>query len=357
MRNHCFQLLSILLLISQFSFGQKLKKADRSIVSGIQSHVNFLNSPKLGGRKSGSPGEQIAYEYIQKQFEKQGIKPKAENNSWYQNFNIYDGRQVLPATFFTINGNSLKLYNEYFPFSFSANKKAEASVAIALSENGVPWFADLKDMLDHPNDTAFINPSQLIRLKAGQAAAKGATALIIYNKSDSGQMEYNAIDDGPETSIPVLYVTRSAVSKFLSDESANLELKINIELEKKERNAKNLVGYLDNSADSTIMISAGLDDETNVAALLEAARLIKKSSLRANNYLFVIFSAEQKGLKGAKYFEEHQIANADKISTKIELDSLAAPETGPKGLAKVKQVISIVETTNTAHKVSPNRKA
>ncbi|MEO8582692.1 MAG: hypothetical protein ABI415_02785, partial [Flavitalea sp.] len=116
MRNHRFQLLSLFLLSFCSSFGQKLKKPDRTIVSNIQNHINFLSGSKMEGRKSGSAGETLADDYIQKQLEKQGIKPRAENNSWYQKFNIYDGQQILPATFFNINGKSLQLYNEFFPF-------------------------------------------------------------------------------------------------------------------------------------------------------------------------------------------------------------------------------------------------
>src|SRR4051812_5316848 len=103
MRNLCFQLASILFLLPAFSNGQKLKKADRTIVSNIQNHISFLKNPKLESRKSGTAGEQLADDYIRKQLEKQGVKPAAANSSWYQKFNISDGRAVLPTSFFVID--------------------------------------------------------------------------------------------------------------------------------------------------------------------------------------------------------------------------------------------------------------
>jgi hypothetical protein len=37
---------------------------------------------------------------------------------------------------------------DYFPLAFSASGKASGQVAIALQEAGIPWFVDLKEILE-----------------------------------------------------------------------------------------------------------------------------------------------------------------------------------------------------------------
>ncbi|HRK74949.1 MAG TPA: M20/M25/M40 family metallo-hydrolase, partial [Rhodothermales bacterium] len=94
------------------------------------------------------------------------------------------------------------------------------------------------------------------------------------------------------------------------------------------RTGKNVVGYIDNKALTTVVIGAhydhlgygtagnsrntgepaihnGADDNASgVAALLYVAEAIKKSKLKKNNYLFLAFSAEELGLIGSKKFVE-----------------------------------------------------
>ena len=82
------------LLLPCVSFSQKLKKADKAIIADLQTHVNYLADDKLEGRRAGSPGENMAMEYIAGQFEKAGLLPKGDNNGWYQAFDINEGKEI-----------------------------------------------------------------------------------------------------------------------------------------------------------------------------------------------------------------------------------------------------------------------
>jgi aminopeptidase YwaD len=335
-------LLTLLLLAYAPVFAQKkLKKSDRVIVSNMQAHITYLNGDKLAGRKAGSEGEKMADEYIVKQFSKSGLKPRGEKE-WYQVFTIYDGKEIKPATSLTINQDKLQLYKDYFPFAYSANKSAEAAVAIALSENGVPWFKDLKELIDD-DDTAKSDTLDVIRKKAKMAAAKGASALIIYNKSDSGDLEYNRYDQSQMVDIPVLYITGKAFKKYAADESAIIDVKLNVELEPKNRNGNNVIGFADNGADSTIVTSAQLGNETDVAALLETARLTKGNKSKTKNYLFVAFCGEKDGSEGEQYFNQHPPTGVKNINRWVSIDSLASTVDDPKGLNLVKRSVEIIK--------------
>src|SRR5690606_3776353 len=153
MKSIRFSFILLLILVWASLNAQKLKKADRSIVSNIQLHVNFLSAKNMEEGRAGSDGETLAAEYIRKHFEQSGLRPKGDSASWFQHFDIYDGKQVLGPSYLSINNHNLVLFNDYYPFAFSASKKAEGSVAIALAESGYPWFRDLNDITEDENIT------------------------------------------------------------------------------------------------------------------------------------------------------------------------------------------------------------
>ena len=142
----------LFLLISTVGSAQKKKKAqikaDNLVITSLKSHIGFLADDKLEGRRTGSAGEKLAYEYISKQFEAAGLTTKGENGTYIQNFDVYEGKQINPATTLSINGNLLNAEKDYFPFAFSANAKLSASAAIALPESESVWFWDLKELLE-----------------------------------------------------------------------------------------------------------------------------------------------------------------------------------------------------------------
>jgi Peptidase family M28 len=51
----------------------------------IKEHVKYLSDDKLLGRKPGSPGYQMAVDYVTDQFKMYGIAPCGENNTYIQN--------------------------------------------------------------------------------------------------------------------------------------------------------------------------------------------------------------------------------------------------------------------------------
>lgn len=342
MNSSFLRLLTFFVLIYSASSGQKLKKSDRTIVSNIHTHVTYFNNGYLKGRAAGTDGEKLAGDYIVKQLSHWGVKAKGPGNSWYQAFEIDDGKEVLPTTHFNIDGNKLVLYKDFFPFAFSASKATDAVVAIALAENGVPWFKDLKEIMDGQEESNPVDTFEVIRTKAINAAIKGATALIIYNTTSKADLEFDRFNKSPAVSIPVIYIKKEAYKKYFTDESATLELALEVALEIKKRTGNNVIGYADNGRDSTIIISAPLNNVTDVAGLIEIARLLKGLKRKSRNYLFITYSGEQKGLTGKNYFLQHTDLSLNKINYTIDLDTVSTTEI-PKGLNLVKRSFEIIK--------------
>jgi aminopeptidase YwaD len=146
MRNLIF---SIVLFVSCITVAdaQKLRKEDKQTVANLQKHIEFLSSDALDGRRTGTAGEQQAMEYISSEFQKAGLQPKG-STTYFQPFDIDEGRQVNPSTLLTVGGQSLYLDREFFPLAFSPNTSIEALPSMALQEVQMPWFYDLKELLE-----------------------------------------------------------------------------------------------------------------------------------------------------------------------------------------------------------------
>lgn len=332
-------------LIGSDAFSQRLKKADRLVHENLRSHISYLSDDKLQGRRAGTEGEKLASTYISSQFQKNGLAPKGENG-WLQAFEINDGKQINPTTFFIINDHDLKVGKDFFPLTYSPNTSLESAFAIALREEGVPWVIDLKEMMEENKDNPHYDLYDGIRTKANLASEKGATALIIHNSSEvKDELSFMQKDRTETAKIPVVYISKETQSKFFSEESEMLDIKLKIDIGDKKRTGHNVIGYIDNGAANTIVLGAhydhlgfgedgnsmirtgekmihnGADDNASgTAALIELGRLLKLSKNKSNNYLLIAFSAEELGLNGSKYFTEHPTVEMEKINYMINMD-------------------------------------
>jgi len=340
----------LLLLISTVGSAQKKKKAqikaDNLVIASLQGHIGFLADDKLEGRRTGSAGEKLAYEYITKQFEAAGLIAKGENGTFIQDFDVYEGKQVNPATMLSINGNKLTVDKDYFPFAFCPNARSSASAAIALPESESIWFWDLKETLEENKNNPHFDLEDAIIKKVNAVATKGAAALLIYNNgSIKDELKFDPKSKTEKTKIPVLYISKETKTKYLSDEISFADIKLEVSISDKKRTGHNVIGYIDNGAANTIILGAhydhlgygedhnslyagttpmihnGADDNASgTAALIELGKQLKRSKLKTNNFLFIAFSGEELGLYGSKYFTEHPTVDLAKANYMINMD-------------------------------------
>ncbi len=324
--------------------GQKLKKEDKQLLSNLKTHVTFLASDALEGRRTGTKGEQLAAEYIKTFFAQNGASPKG-TEGFFQPFEVSEGSQINAGTHLTINDNNLALHTDFFPLSFSANASIEGMPSPALQETGMPWFIDIKEMLQENISNPHYDAGEAIKNKAVQIESRGATALFIYNTSAAEDgLVFRGKEGAAPVGIPVVYITKQAAAKYLNDESASLDIKLKTDIGPKTRKGINVVGYIDNGAASTIVLGAhydhlgwgedgnsmqrgvhqihnGADDNASgTAALMELVRLIKASKRVQNNYLFIAFSGEELGLYGSKHWVENPTINFNAINYMINMD-------------------------------------
>ena len=349
----------LLLFSFQFAVAQKLKKADKLILSGLQQHITFLADDKLEGRRAGSSGEKLAYEYISNEFKKAGLTAKGDKETWLQEFEINDGKEVLPVSHLIINDNDLKVHQDYFPFAFSRNSSLDATASIALQETQSPWFYDIKELIEANRNNPHFDITEGIKSKAANAAKKGANAFIIYNSSPvNDELKFETKAKSDLLSIPVLYVSKAIKEKYLKDETATLDIKLKIAIGDKKRYGHNVIGYINNNAANTIILGAhydhlgygedrnslytgatpqihnGADDNASgTSALIELGKMLKAAGFKNNNYLLIAFSGEELGLFGSKYFTEHPTIDMGKANYMINMDMIGRLKDSTRGLS------------------------
>lgn len=316
-----------LLLTAQGKKKQRLaeEKENAVLIANLQKHVQYLADDKLEGRRTGTKGELLAMEYLVEQYNQMGLESKG-SSGYMQEFDINEGKQVDTSTHFFIGDKNLVLNEDYFPLAYSATKLVKGTPAVALAETGQPWFKDLKDVLEENKSNPHFDMEEAIKKMANEAAAKKATALLLFNSSAMvDNVQYNKNDKTLPLAIPIIYLTKKAYQTYLSDYTATLKTAINIAFSNKIRKARNIVGYINNNAATTVVLGAhydhlgygedknaldtnhavhnGADDNASgTAALLELVRILKKKSPTHNNYLIIHFSGEELGLMGSKYW-------------------------------------------------------
>lgn len=341
------KILFLLILAAPATQAQKLKKADKQIVQHLKSHVHYLADDKLEGRRAGTNGEKLAAAYLENQFRAIGLTPKGDNGSYEQVFDITEGKTMQAGNRFVVNNQELRAGEAFFPLAFSPNATiTETSVSPSLSESGQPWFLDLGDLLLNNKDNPHFDLASRLQEEVKNAREKGAIALVLYNSSEiPDKLVFDEKDRSATAPIPVFYLHKEAMARHFPDAAAAYDVSMQSAIGPKQRQARNLVGFIDNGASYTVVLGAhydhlgygedgnsmlrtgekqihnGADDNASgTAALIELARLLKKSKARQHNYLFVAFSGEELGLYGSKYYVEHPTLPLSTYNYMVNMD-------------------------------------
>ena len=342
----------VLLLSPLFLMAQKLKKADKQLAEHLQSHIQFLASDELEGRRAGSAGEMKAVDYIIKQYQALGLKPMG-TDGFVQPFPINEGKRMTANAFIKVNNQLLEKTNDYFPLSNSGAATFTSRAAVSLNEANQVWFKDLQEVLEENTSNPHFDMNEWLVTTSNEVKQKGATALFLHNSGTLvDNIQYNKFDTAKALAIPVVYFTKEGWKKSFKDVAETYDIAANIEFELANRTAHNVAAFIDNNAATTVIIGAHLDhlgynedknaldintlirngaddNASGTAALLELAKGLAKKSPKHNNYLFIHFSGEELGLFGSKYWLENPTFNGD-FNYMINMDMVGRYDTARK---------------------------
>ncbi len=275
-----------------------------------------------------------------------GLVPKGDNGDYLQYFTINDGKIIAPTTRLSINGKVVESGVEFFPLANTANGSAKGDASPDLHEKGQPWMVDLADALEENKTNPHFDINNLISDKLKSAKEKGATLVLFFNSTKGADvLKFDAKDRSETSVLPAAYLTEKGRDKFIKEETDTYAIDIQLAVEPKIRKSKNVVGYLDNNAQYTVVIGAhfdhlgygedgnsmirggqpdihnGADDNASgTASMIELAFQLKGNKAKHYNYLFIGFSAEELGLNGSKYFVENPTISLNTVNYMINMD-------------------------------------
>ena len=220
----------------------------------IQADINYLASPQMKGRDTGSPENNRAAQYIADEFRHAGLEPLAadgEKHDYFQYFTVTVGAKLGRHNRLQVergaSRQSLRLGEDFQPFNYSESGEAHLPVVFAGFGITAPEYhyddyqgLDVKDKAvvvlrnepqkDDPNSVFDgrqpTSHSALVN-KAINARNHGARALILVNDSpEPGEKDllipFDSLSGPQNPGILLAQVTRAAADSWLAPSGKSL---------------------------------------------------------------------------------------------------------------------------------------
>lgn len=285
-------------------------------VDRLKKHVSYLASEKLEGRRTGTPGAELAAKYIGEEFKRYGLRPpaKVEGKSraalanYQQPFPYVSKVELGRKNSMRVtnragaSGSSfdLKLGEDWTPAAISTNERvADAPVAfvgygIAAPDLNYDSYAGidvkgavviaLSDFPDADNPHSQFGRYSNARWKAIAARDRGAKALLVVSGSNSLQQDrlsrLTYDNTGGDAGIPVMALSRSTAANLLSfggvgvleDLERSLKETSSQGSSKSHASSERVTGYLKKiTVDITTELLKQKASATNVIGILEGS--------------------------------------------------------------------------------------
>jgi len=320
----------------------------------IKGQIHFLCLDALKGRDTGSPGLELAADFLESQLKLFGVNHAPGMETFRQ---VVPFSNILPASKaeFSINGISLNRPDDFFIMDGDnaiVDSKDIVFVNFGLKE-------DLKD-LDVKGKLVVANAGNgesedpqswyFASIKKNELVSElGATGIIelYYNP----KAPYNFVkrflaareqtilghDNDQKTAIPHLMIDASKENIVSQLKSGNASIHIEIDgMSREEFTSDNIVGFIEGSdpvlKDEIVVYSAhydhvgigqadmhgdtiyngARDNAVGTTTVLSVAENIGKFKTK-RSALFILFTAEEKGLLGSQWFVDHSPVELQKI--------------------------------------------
>ena len=251
--------LTAALFIAQSAVAQQNSKEDEKTLNNIKASIGFLADDKLEGRRTGSAGEKLAYEYIENGFKKAGLLAGSTNNSFIQEFDVNDGLAVSKPTSLTIAGKELELNKNFFPYPFSADV---TGLEFDPASPDIVRF-DLADVIAKNSNNPHFDLTEEIINTAKKASSEKKMLMIVQASADLKEMPvFDAKDKHEKLGIPVIFLVNAGEQTASAAAVASItaaKAKLSIHIIQKHRTGHNVIGFTNNNAKNTVILGAHYD--------------------------------------------------------------------------------------------------
>jgi len=304
----------------------------------VRKQLQILCSPEMHGRGYYNRGDSIAAFYIADQFRKLGIRSFTGDFIQRHDFNV----NRINRTVVKFNGQELKFNRDYVVSPYSASVKGTFKPVIinaSLMQNPDKFLA-MVNGAPAPKvvvlDSSGLKNPTLYKFIRALATGKelGIAALIEVFPTTPGTYPGRWQDKAAE-----IKIGKPALPDTLS------EVELEIEGEYIEHYpTQNVVGYLPGETRQYIVFTAHYDgygsygegnynaaaedNGSGTAMVMDLARHYMKGKKPYYSTAFVLFSGEEAGLMGSKYYVTHPEFPLDKIKLVINLDMVMTGQDG-----------------------------
>lgn len=204
----------------------------------IRTHIIFLASDSLGGRKTGEEGNRIAASYIANEFRRYGLEPKGDQGTFLQSFQVTTGIKAGTGNALEATINNRKLNYaadvDVRPVAITSSATAEgdlvfvgygiSSDSLKLDEYaGVDVKGKIVMMLrftpDFGKQNSIYDGWEFLYKKGRVARDKGAAGiLIVTGPADEEKPELMPLKferRNEDVGVPVMNITSTAATELL----------------------------------------------------------------------------------------------------------------------------------------------
>jgi aminopeptidase YwaD len=329
--------------------------------SALQSDIEYLASDELQGRMTGEAGERLAASYIAMRFKKIGLTPLPNKTDYYSDFDFTATPILGENNELKINDLKLLLGEDFYPASYSASGKANGklvNVGFGITDESLNY-NDFSDNIEpgsvfllnisspdgiHPHSKYLKHHDVLTRIE--DALKYSPVAFVLHTNDQYADIPSPEMKrSGQLLSVPILFTTKP--EQF----SAESTIDLSVDIVRKDKTGRNVLAYLDNNAEKTILIGGhydhlgfgeehgslhrgekavhnGADDNASgIAAIIALADWAKTEGPKSCNYIFSAFSGEELGLLGSKSLVQDSVINLSNISYMLNFDMVGRLDT------------------------------
>jgi hypothetical protein len=326
------RLLIIAILLPFFTAAKRgSDKWEKSVLASIKKDIDTLCSENMEGRLTGSDGEQLAANYIESRFKQIGLSPYKGN---YQSaFSSISRTQLVKNAYFKLFDKNLILNSEVLFMEYGLGNSMNGFAYPEVYEQGNVWLVSLKAMKTFENT----NPQKSMYEFAKLAVMQKATGVIFLNDIDAMvDLSPSNLGKFSPIPIPVAFISYNAYNHFIKPNLKKdwIEFEAKFSYEDAKSDGKNVMGYLDNNAEFTIVIGSHFDHVGNrgvypgansvsgVASLLFLAAELDKDEFSKYNYLFIAFSGKEQNLLGSKSFVKQYDTSLSSFNCMLNIDMI-----------------------------------
>lgn len=300
----------------------------------IRQRIEKLASPDFHGRGYVMGGGNIAAQYIADEFKKYGVLPLGQNGSYFQEYDF--SVNTFPARVFVqVNKTVLKPGPDYIVNAASSawhSEKRQKMKLLDLSEvrDSLQWDSVKKSI--QPGKVYYMagadTPTNHLKLGIRKFATELPEGLFIVPKH--GKLTWTAnTNKVPGT---IIYIEDTVLPKKPKKVLVNVDTRY-VDMFK----AKNVIGYVKGTEqpDSFIVFTAHFDhlgrmgknalfagandNASGTSLVLYLANYFAKHPQRYS-VAFMLFSGEEAGLLGSKYYVENPVFPLQQIRFLVNLD-------------------------------------